>query len=46
MNLKLNKKEEDQSRLSVSVNKEDQKEVYAINLYVDLIEYDYLQRCA
>jgi len=48
LELNLNTKE-NTTKLNVSIEKtheEQQKEVYGLSLYVDLLDYDYLQRCA
>jgi hypothetical protein len=46
--LKLNTKEtsKNQQEQTASTQSVDQKAVYEISLYADLLEYDYLQRCA
>jgi hypothetical protein len=46
--VKLNTKEtsKNQQEQTVPTQSVDQKAVYTISLYADLLEYDYLQRCA
>ena len=46
MNLNKNELIKKQQEKTESTSIVDQKAVYIISLYADLLEYDYLQRCA